>query len=99
MTEKINAIANLIITISLVFFIIALFGSNNKTVNRLSIYEKIFIRIALSATCCGSLFNMLTLSNPPLTEVILNVGLGLLFSWAVYFHWKYFILNKNKTKR
>jgi len=89
----INAIANIAITITVIFFIIALFGSNNKKVNALSIYEKLFIRVALSATACGSLFNVLTLSHPPITEILLNIGLALLFSWAVHFHWKYFIKN------
>lgn len=95
----VNAIANLIIAGSVSFFIIALFGSNNKTINALSIYEKLFIRVGLSATAAGALFNVLTLSHPPLTEILLNIGLALMFSWAVYFHFKYFIIKKKKKKK
>jgi len=96
MEVLVNAIANLVIAVSVSLFVVAIFGSNNKTINSLSQFEKLFIRIGLSATACGALFNLLTLSNPQSTEILMNIGLSLIFSWGVHFHFKYFIKKKKK---
>jgi hypothetical protein len=96
MEKLINAIANIGITISVSLFIIAVFGSNNKAINKLTFVEKWMVRIGLSVTACGALYNVLTLSVPPTSELIMNVGLAILFSWAVLFHFKYFIKKKKK---
>ncbi len=37
-----------------------------------------------------SALNVLTLSDPPLTEIVLNVGLAMTFVWAYLFHRKMF---------
>lgn len=87
----INAIANLTISISMIFFMIFVFGSNNKMINALPKYESLLIRVGLSLISCGSLLSFLTLSSPQETEVIMNVGLALVFLWAAFFHYKYFI--------
>jgi hypothetical protein len=92
--EIINLIANLLICISVTLFIIAIFGSKNKMVESMNIFEKYLIKIGLTTTSCGSLFNVLTLSTPNKTEILLNVGLSLVFTWAAYFHFKYFINKK-----
>jgi hypothetical protein len=42
-------------------------------------------------TAAGSLFNFLTLSTPPFSEVLLNLGLAVVFLWAAVFHYNYFI--------
>ena len=87
----INAVANVLIAINSSLFLIAIFGSNNNKINQLNIFESISIRIGLATISSGALFNVLTLSSPAITEVILNIGLGILFSWATHFHYKYFI--------
>lgn len=90
----INAIANLTISLSMVFFMIFVFGSNNKKINAMPKYESIPVKVGLSLISCGSLLSFLTLSNPQETEVVMNVGLALVFLWAALFHYKYFIKNK-----
>jgi len=90
----INAVANLVISLSMVFFMIFVFGSNNKKINALPKYESLSVKIGLSLISCGSLLSFLTLSNPQETEVIMNVGLALVFLWAALFHYKYFIKKK-----
>jgi hypothetical protein len=92
--EIINFIANIMICISVTLFIIAVFGSQNKVIMSMNVFEKFLIKLGLSITSCGSLFNVLTLSTPNKTEILLNVGLALIFTWAVHFHFKYFIKNK-----
>lgn len=90
----INAIANLTISISMIFFMIFVFGSNNKMINSLPKYESLIIKIGLSFISCGSLLSFITLSRPQNTEILMNVGLALVFLWAAFFHYKYFIKGK-----
>ena len=87
----INLIANVMVTISVTFFIIGVFGRRSRVIESMPIGEQYFLRVALSTLAAGSLLNVLTFSTPHATEVILNVGVGLLFTWAAWFHWKYFV--------
>lgn len=89
--EIINLIANAVLTLAVTFFIIGVFGRKSKMIDNLPLWEQYFLRIALSTLAAGSLLNVLTVSTPHATEVILNVGVTLVFSWAAYFHWKYFV--------
>ena len=90
----INLIANSFIVFGMVFFIIGVFGRKSKVVESMHYFEIMFLKIALCSTAAGSLFNVLTLSTPSFSEVLLNIGLGLLFVWAAWFHWKYFVKKK-----
>lgn len=90
MTE-INLIANILVVLSVTFFIIGVFGRKSPVIDRMPLYEQYFLRISLSMLAAGSLLNVLTVSTPHLTEVVLNLGVGLVFTWAAWFHWKYFV--------
>jgi len=92
----INLIANVMVMISVTFFIIGVFGRRSQTIEKMPLSEQYFLRISLSVLAAGSLLNILTVSTPHATEVILNVGVGLLFTWAAWFHWKYFVKKSNK---
>jgi hypothetical protein len=88
-------IANILITISMTAFIVFVFGRFN-IMDKLPKYEVFIIKSGLCLVASGSLFNCLTLSNPQISEVILNCGLALTFSWASIFHYKYFVKKNNK---
>lgn len=90
MTE-INLIANILVVLSVTFFIIGVFGRKSPVIDRMPLYEQYFLRISLSMLAAGSLLNVLTVSTPHITEVVLNLGVGLVFTWAAWFHWKYFV--------
>ena len=94
MQTLINLIANSFITFGMMFFIIGVFGRRSKVIESMNVVEKLFLKVGLCATAAGSLYNVLILSTPPLSEIVLNVGLGLLFIWAAWFHWKYFVKKK-----
>jgi hypothetical protein len=94
METILNLIANMMITFGMTFFIIGVFGRKSQTIEKLPLLEKIFLRVALSATAAGSLFNLLTASTPNISEIIMNIGMGLLFTWTSFFHWKYFVKTK-----
>lgn len=92
----INAFANAIIFIGIVAFMVFVFGNRNGTMNKLPKWESLSIKIGLSFVCCGSLFNFLTLSLPPTTEILMNIGLAIVFLWGAIFHFKYFIKKDKK---
>jgi uncharacterized membrane protein YcaP (DUF421 family) len=94
MIQVINLFANLITVVSVTFFIIGVFGRRSKMIEQMPMYEQYFLRFALATLASGALLNVLTFSTPHATEVILNLGMGLLFTWAAWFHWKYFVRKK-----
>lgn len=97
MATVLNLIANLIMLFSMTMFIIGVFGRHNETINKMHTVEQWLVKIALCATAAGAFFNILTLETPSFSDILLNIGLGLLFLWAAIFHWKYFINNKNNN--
>lgn len=89
----INAIANIIITFSVAMFMIFIFGRSSM-MERIHWLERTVIKVGLALLSAGSLFNFLTLPHPQKSEVILNIGLAIVFGWGAYFHFKYFVKNK-----
>jgi len=86
----INTLANIVISLSVAMFMIFIFGRSNM-MNRVNWMERVTIKVGLALLSAGSLFNFLTAPNPRFTEVILNIGLAIVFAWGAYFHFKYFV--------
>jgi len=86
----INAMSNIIIALSVSVFIFYIFGRLSM-MDKLPKWQSILVKVGLCVNECGSLFNFLTLSHPPLSEIVLNIGLAIIFTWAVLFHYKYFV--------
>lgn len=95
MVTIINLFASLLITLGMTFFIIGVFGRKSESIEKLTVLERLLLRVSLCATAAGALYNLLSLSTPPVSELVLNSGMGLLFTWAAWFHWKYFV-KKNR---
>lgn len=91
--EMINLIANIIVTLSVSAFIVFVFGRFSK-MDTLPKYQTFAVKTGLSLIAAGSLFNCLTLSTSELSKTILNCGLAIIFLWAAFFHYKYFIKKK-----
>ena len=89
-----NAVCNFVIAWSMVAFIIFVFGTRNGMMQKLPALERFSVKVGLVTICCGSVFNLFTLSTPPITELILNVGLAIIFLWGAVFHFKYFVPKK-----
>jgi hypothetical protein len=90
MATLINAVASFFITISITGFI-AMLQSESNPVSGMPFYLRLWIKLSLAGTAAGSLMNVLSLSTPPVSEIVLNVGLAGLFSWAFAWHrirWK-----------
>ena len=84
-----NVIANIVIAISVAGFMIMLQEPSNP-VAKMSFILRNWIKVSLALTSGGALLNVITLSTPPMSEIIFNLGLGGLFSWAYLWHIKMF---------
>lgn len=84
----INSVSDLIIAISLIFFLYFVYNENGK-IKKLNIIERLFVRIALSFGASGCLYDFLTYSND--AAFLVHISFAMLFCWASYFHYKYFI--------
>lgn len=96
----INFVCNLVLTGAFTVFLIFVFGRKNSKLYKLPFYKTILLKIGLAACTTGALVNTLNLSDPPWSEVLLNCGLAVLFSWAAYFHYTQFVsIKKRKRKK
>ena len=83
----VNAVASAILTAGVSAFMVMLYRSDG-VVRRWPMTGSIVLRLSLTLTASGALFNCLTLSTPPPSEVMLNCGLAGVFAWAAAFHAK-----------
>ena len=97
MLMLINAFCNVVICLSVSAFMIFVFGRLDLT-QKFGIIQKWIVKSGLALVSAGSLFNFITLSVPPFTEVLMNIGLAFLFLWAAVFHYTHFV-NKDKKKK
>ena len=95
--QLINLIANILLTIGVVLFMVFVYGRSSM-IDNLHFFERVSIKVALAITACGSLFNVLTYSKAEDSQIIFNSGLAFIFIWAAWFHFKYFV-KKDKDKQ
>lgn len=93
-----NFISNLVIAISVAGFIAMLQAPDNP-VAKMNPYIRYWIKLSLVFTSAGALLNTISFSNPPYSEVILNLGLAGLFSWSYFWHLKLFNDKKKNLSR
>lgn len=89
--EIAHIVSNLMIIVGGSFFIISVFGRKSPTIEALPNIERWTIKGALSITAAGSLFNLMLMQPTPWSEIALNFGLGGIFIWGAFFHFKYFV--------
>lgn len=88
----VNIIANFTISFSMILFYILLFTNENGIVNKWKAINHWTLKIGLVTVIASAAWN--TIENlqfrheisTPIGEVILNVGLAVLFCWLFYFH-------------
>jgi hypothetical protein len=85
----INVIANCTTAFSALGLLIHIFGDPDNTVwdNKVKAW---LAKLGLTVTTCGAISNVLTLSTPPITEVILNCGISITFFWLNWWQWEMF---------
>lgn len=85
----VNIAANSTTAFSALGLLIHVFGDPNNPIwdNAVKAW---LAKVGLSVASCGAILNVLTFSNPPVTEVILNVGISLTFFWLNWWQWEIF---------
>ena len=89
--QVINEVANLLIFINATLFYIFIFGRKVSKIEKLPLIERVLLRIGLALPSVIGLWNVLYVSYPPNTEIIMNVGYSCLFTWASIFHYNQFV--------
>jgi hypothetical protein len=95
--QVINLIANMLLTIGVVLFMVFVYGRSSM-IDNLHFFERMSIKVALAITACGSLFNVLTHPYAENSQILFNSGLAVIFIWAAWFHFKYFV-KKDKNEK
>jgi hypothetical protein len=85
----INAVSNCTIAFSSLALLIHIFGDPDNSIwdNKIKAW---FAKFGLSVTTCGAISNLLTLSTPNKTEILLNVGMSITFFWLSWWQWEQF---------
>jgi hypothetical protein len=93
----VNVVANCTTAFSALGILIHIFGDPDNPIwdNTVKAW---LAKGGLSTAACGAISNVLTLSTPPITEVILNVGISITFFWLNWWQWEIFKTSYLKTK-
>ena len=85
----INVISNCTIAFSSAALLIHIFGDPDNSIwdNQIKAW---LAKFGLAVTTCGAAANILTLSTPNKTEILLNVGMSLTFFWLSWWQWEQF---------
>ena len=94
----VNLISNCTIAFSSAALLIHIFGDPDNSIwnNNVKAY---LAKFGLSVTTCGAILNVLSLSTPNRTEIILNVGMSLTFFWLSWWQWEQFHQMKEASKQ
>lgn len=99
--QIINIFANALICIGMTGFYVLLFGNSHSIVHKWPIAQHWTLKLALVTVIATSAWNamnvvykmvvpravdVISYTQTPIGEVLMNVGLALLFAWVVYFH-------------
>jgi hypothetical protein len=81
----INAVANAILSISALHLVFRVFGHPESAIWKRP-FAAVLCKAATTVTVCGALWNLLTLSSPAPSEVLLNIGIAANFVWISFYH-------------
>jgi hypothetical protein len=85
LATAINAVANGILAVSALHLVVRVFGHPESAIWRRP-WAAVLCKTATTITVCGALWNLLTLSSPASSEVMLNIGISLNFLWISFFY-------------
>lgn len=85
----INIASNCTIAFSAAALLIHIFGDPHNSIwdNKIKAW---LAKFGLAVTTCGAVANVLSLSTPNKTEILLNVGMSLTFFWLSWWQWEQF---------
>jgi hypothetical protein len=80
-----NAVANGILAVSALHLVFRVFGHPESAIWKRP-WAAVLCKTATTVTVCGAIWNLLTLSSPAASEVMLNIGIALNFLWISFFY-------------
>jgi hypothetical protein len=80
----INATANGILAVSALHLVFRVFGHPESAIWNKP-WAAVLCKAATTVTVCGALWNLLTLSSPAASEVMLNIGIAGNFVWLSFY--------------
>lgn len=90
--------------VTLCILIFFLFGRADSVAHKFPLITHWLIKVGLCVMCAGSLFAFLkeledfNKSIAIWQQLLRNMGNAMILSWVCVFHWKYFVVDKKKTK-
>lgn len=92
-----NGAANTLIALGGIAFVLFVFGRPESKIYESPKIAKM-MKLGLSLVSVGALLNIVTFSTPPISEIVLNFGLGLTFMLAAIWHFQTFVRHNQPTK-
>ena len=92
-----NGTANALIAAGGIAFVLFVFGRPESKIYESPKIAKL-MKLGLSLVSVGALLNIVTFSTPPLSEIILNAGLGLTFVLAAVWNFQTFVRQHKPQK-
>ena len=92
-------ICNIILTISGGVFFLMLYGRSQSIVHRWSFVGHWSLKVGLAAFAAGAMFTALSFETPTIHELLRAFGAALIWTWACFFHYKYFINDGRSSKK
>jgi purine-cytosine permease-like protein len=90
-----NTIASVLIVLGMSFFVFKGFKKkDDNIINKLPTFERLYLKTSIILVLIGATSNIVISYNPRFSEITLNIGIGMLLSWSVFFYLKYLIKNK-----
>lgn len=86
----VNGAANALIAVGGIAFVVFVFGRPESVIYR-SPWLARLLKGGLSLVAVGAMLNIITFSTPPVSEIILNIGLGVTFTVAAGWHFVTFV--------
>lgn len=88
------AIVNLVLTMAGMTFFLMLYGRASSAVHRWNFIGHWSLKAGLAMFTTGAFLTMLLFPQPNALQMMRATGLALILTWAVLFHYKYFIKSK-----
>ena len=94
----INAISNCTIALSAMGLLIHIFGDPDNSIwnNKAQAW---LAKFGLSVIICGAVSNVLTLTTPAKTEILLNCGMSITFFWLSLWQYEQFTEKVRQSKK
>ena len=80
----INAVANFVVAVAVTDLALRVFGRPDHPIHKHPV-ALLTRKLVSSIVICGAVLNVVTLSTPGWTEVLLNVGFSLNYIWSSYY--------------